>query len=69
MMFECKRCQAVVSGQAFRVTSEVDGLKLLDMIVCRLCWIDAQRLGLRTEELGRPTCVAPVRAEQGASIR
>lgn len=36
----------------FRVFSEEQGITLLDMIVCRLCYEQAKELGLDGEEIG-----------------
>ncbi len=38
-------------GKAYRVTSQESGVTLLDMTVCHYCFIDAQQLGLKAEEL------------------
>jgi hypothetical protein len=35
----------------YRVFSEDDGLILLDMVVCRLCYEQARQLGLDGEEI------------------
>jgi hypothetical protein len=35
----------------YRVFSEDDGLILLDMVVCRLCYEQAKQLGLDGEEI------------------
>lgn len=47
----CDHCQESLIGKAYRVISEDDGVTLLDMIVCHACYIEAQKLGLKTEEL------------------
>jgi RNase P subunit RPR2 len=46
----CEHCDEVYQGTAYRVTSEEDGVVLLDMIVCHSCSIEARRLGLETKE-------------------
>lgn len=46
----CEHCDEVYQGRAYRVTSEEDGVLLLDMIVCHSCSIEARRLGLVTRE-------------------
>jgi len=46
----CEHCDEVYQGRAYRVTSEEDGIVLLDMIVCHSCSIEARRLGLETRE-------------------
>ena len=38
-------------GKAYRVISQESGVTLLDMTVCHYCFVDAQRLGLKGEEL------------------
>jgi hypothetical protein len=48
----CGHCDLPISGKAYRVISEEDGVVLLDMIVCERCRSEAQLLGLKTEELG-----------------
>ena len=45
----CQRCQEFFFGQSYRVSSENDGEKLLDIVVCYGCYIEASRLGLETE--------------------
>jgi len=30
----CQHCGALIAGKAYRVTSEEEGISLLDMIVC-----------------------------------
>ena len=46
----CEHCDEVYHGMAYRVTSEQDGVVLLDMIVCYSCSVEAQRLGLQTKK-------------------
>lgn len=38
-------------GQPYRVVSEEDGVILLDMTVCRLCYEQARALGLYSETI------------------
>jgi len=45
----CEHCDEVIVGNAYHVTSEEDGIALLDMIVCSLCCMEAKRLQLHTE--------------------
>lgn len=45
----CEHCDEVIIGNAYHVTSEEDGIVLLDMIVCSLCCMEAQRLQIHTE--------------------
>jgi RNase P subunit RPR2 len=47
----CKHCGELIVGNAYRVTSEEDGMILLNMIVCSLCAMEAKRLRLHTEEI------------------
>lgn len=47
----CKHCGELIVGNAYRVTSEEDGLILLNMIVCSLCAMEAKKLRLHTEEI------------------
>jgi hypothetical protein len=47
----CERCQEYFSDKSYRVSSENDGQKLLDMVVCYGCYIEASRLGLDTESV------------------
>ncbi len=46
----CEHCDKKFPGTAYRVTSEEDGVVLLDMIVCHSCSIEARTLGLQTKE-------------------
>jgi hypothetical protein len=47
----CQHCGESIVGNAYRVTSEEEGITLLDMIVCSLCFMEAKRLRLHTEEI------------------
>jgi hypothetical protein len=47
----CEHCYDLIVGNAYRVTSEEAGITLLDIIVCSLCFMEAKRLGLHTEEI------------------
>jgi hypothetical protein len=47
----CQHCGELIVGNAYRVTSEEEGITLLDMIVCSLCYMEAKRLRLHTEEI------------------
>ena len=38
----CQHCGELIVGNAYRVTSEEDGITLLDMIVCSLCFMEAK---------------------------
>lgn len=47
----CQHCGGSTAGKVYRVMSEEDGVILLDMIVCRPCYIEARKLRLKTVEL------------------
>ena len=47
----CQHCGELIVGNAYRVTSEEDGITLLDMVVCSLCFMEAKRLRLHTQEI------------------
>ena len=47
----CQHCGVFIVGNAYRVTSEEEGITLLDMIVCSVCFVEAKRLRLHTEEI------------------
>ena len=47
----CQHCGQLIVGNAYRVTSEEDGITLLNMVVCSLCSMEAKRLRLHTEEI------------------
>jgi hypothetical protein len=51
MAFFCRHCDEVATGKIYRVFSEEDGLILLNMVVCRLCYEQARQLGLDGEEI------------------
>ena len=46
----CRHCEETIVGDYYRVTSEHEGITLLDLIVCYPCSIEAKKLGLHTEE-------------------
>ena len=48
----CDHCEGPLTGNAYRVLSEEDGVTLLDMVVCHACYLEARRIGLQTAELG-----------------
>lgn len=48
----CDHCEGPLTGNAYRVLSEEDGVTLLDMVVCHACYLEARRIGLETAELG-----------------
>jgi RNase P subunit RPR2 len=47
----CQHCGELIVGNAYRVTSEDQGIPLLDMVVCSLCFMEAKRLHLHAEEI------------------
>jgi hypothetical protein len=47
----CQHCGELILGNTYRVTSEEDGITLLDMVVCSLCFMEAKRLHLHGEEI------------------
>ena len=47
----CQHCGDLIIGNAYRVTSEEEGISLLDMIVCSLCFMEAKRLHLHAEAI------------------
>jgi hypothetical protein len=47
----CQHCGELIVANAYRVTSEDEGISLLDMIVCSLCFMEAKRLRLHGEEI------------------
>ena len=47
----CQHCGELIIGNAYRVTSEDQGIPLLDLVVCSLCSMEAKRLRLHTEEI------------------
>ena len=50
-IFTCQRCRETSAGESYRVVSDSDGERLLDMIVCYGCYLEASRLGLDTRAL------------------
>ena len=47
----CRHCDEAITGKAYRVVSEEDGLLLLNMIVCASCATVAKTLLLRVQEI------------------
>ncbi len=47
----CRHCDEIIKGKAYRVTSEEDGIALLNMVVCASCAAVAKSLLLHTEEI------------------
>jgi hypothetical protein len=48
----CQHCEGVLlSNKAYRVWTEDSGRILLDMVVCYACNLEAQKLGLNSDEI------------------
>ena len=47
----CQHCCQLIVGNAYRVTSEEEGITLLNMIVCYPCFMEAKRLGLHAQKI------------------
>ena len=47
----CQHCGKLIVRNAYRVTSEEEGITLLNMIVCSLCFMEAKRLHLHAEAI------------------
>ena len=60
MKLICRHCDEMITGNAYHVTSEEDGMTLLDMIVCATCAFEAKCLDLHTEEITPEHFEAPV---------
>ncbi len=67
----CEHCDEIIVGNAYRVTSEEDGIVLLDMVVCSLCGMEAKRLRLHTEVLdsGGADAAALYKRDQRSRMR
>jgi hypothetical protein len=50
-VFPCERCGEYRAGDSYRVVRDSDGVRLLDMIVCYGCYIEASQRGLDTETI------------------
>jgi hypothetical protein len=50
-VYNCERCEEQGIGHSYRVISEDDGGRLLDMMVCYGCYMEAAQLGLDTETI------------------
>ena len=57
----CQHCDELIVGNAYRVTSEEEGITLLDMIVCSLCFMEAKRFHLHAEAIHVRRKEAPAR--------
>jgi hypothetical protein len=62
----CQHCGALIVGNSDRVTSEDEGITLLDMVVCSLCHMEAKRLRLHTEEIKVGSKQAPSARNRGS---
>jgi hypothetical protein len=52
----CDHCAVpILNNKAYRVQTEDSGVILLDMIVCYACNLQAQDLGLKTDEIRKPS--------------
>ena len=51
MKQNCQHCGELIVGNSYRVTSEDQGIPLLNMVVCSLCFMEAKRLHLHAEEI------------------
>ena len=48
----CEHCEGILLGnKAYRVWTEDAGRILLDMVVCYACNLEAQKLGLNSDEV------------------
>ena len=61
----CQHCGKLIVGNAHRVTSEEEGISLLDMIVCSLCFMEAKRLHLHAEAISVRSKQASARSRAG----
>ncbi len=61
----CQHCGKLISGNVYRVTSEEEGISLLDMIVCSLCFIEAKSLHLHAEVINVRSKQASARSRAG----
>jgi RNase P subunit RPR2 len=64
----CEHCYDLIVGNAYRVTSEEEGITLLDIIVCSLCFMEAQRLHLHAEEINERSKKVSARND-GVTVR
>jgi hypothetical protein len=51
----CEHCLQTTNGKVYRVTSEDAGVITLDLVVCSVCSREAEKLGLKTNELDSVT--------------
>ena len=55
MEFICRHCNEASEGDAYRVSSEENGVVLLDIIVCFQCAMEARGLELSTQRIEAPS--------------
>jgi len=67
MIRTCQHCGELILGDAYRVTSEEDGVPLLNMVVCSPCAMEAKTLQLHTEEINPSVQYPPI--QNGRSQR
>jgi hypothetical protein len=58
----CQHCGELIIGNTYRVTSEDEGIPLLNLVVCSLCSMEAKRLRLHTEEINLRSRQVPARS-------
>jgi hypothetical protein len=68
MIRPCQHCGELILGDAYRVTSEEDGVPLLNMVVCSPCAMEAKRLQLHTEAIN-PSVQYPLFKMEGVGVR
>jgi hypothetical protein len=63
----CGHCEGILlNKKAYRVWTEDGGVRLLDMVVCYACKLEAQKLGLNTERV-KKSASAPKAKKNGLS--
>ncbi len=65
----CQHCGQLFVGNAYRVTSEEEGISLLDMIVCSLCFMEAKSLGLHAQKIDVGNKQPSVRKQMSHRLR
>jgi hypothetical protein len=50
-VYTCDRCSELAVGDSYHVVSDNDGERLLDMVVCYDCYLEASQLGLEAEPI------------------
>ena len=69
MNHTCQHCGEFIVGNAYRVMSEDQGIALLDMVVCSLCFMEAKRLHLHAEEINLGSKQASARTRESHRSR